>query len=66
MALALRNPDKEKNPKGLYTPFTFIDLPGELIEKAYELQGKTKNEIELALIMMRQAGMTILKISIRF
>ncbi len=50
MALALKNPDKEKNPKGLYTPFTFIDLPGELIEKAYELQGKTKNEIESALI----------------
>lgn len=46
MALTLKNPDKEKNPKNLNTPFTFIDLPGELIHRAYELQGKTKDEVE--------------------
>lgn len=45
MALMMKNPDKEKNPKGLNTPFTFIDLPGELIEQAYEFQGKEIKEI---------------------
>lgn len=46
MALSLTNPDTVKNPKNLKTPFTFIDLPGELIHRAYELQGKTKEAIE--------------------
>lgn len=50
MSLSLRNPDKKKNPDGRYTPFTFIDLPGELIHRAYELQGKTKDEVEKVLI----------------
>lgn len=50
MALELKNPDKGKNPKGRYTQFTFIDLPGELIQRAYELRGKTKKEIESVLI----------------
>lgn len=56
MALALKNPDKEKNPKGLYTPFTFIDLPGELLHMAYELQGKSKDEIETTLIADTTSG----------
>lgn len=56
MALSLRNPDKVKNPKNLKTPFTFIDLPGELIHRAYELQGKTKVEVEDLLIKDNTSG----------
>lgn len=56
MALKLKNPDKKINPDGRYTPFTFIDLPGELIQRAYELQGKTKEEVEQTLLNDRANG----------
>ncbi|MDD6889533.1 MAG: hypothetical protein PUD39_04670 [Bacteroidales bacterium] len=56
MALRLRNPDPNVNPKGLYTRFTFIDLPGELVQQAYELQGKTKEEVENTLLQDQLSG----------